>query len=188
MWPLPLWLQHTYSTPEGTVDPPNPVLPRAGGQLGVSGLAPPHRPQKINLPLSRECQGSGGSLVDLCKCWGPRGRNSHSPCLKELNIFREPGIHQEPRSLLALMVGLRCRGPSPSPPRPGQPLALCQPPLHCLSFRKILHNGPPSPFYYLSDCELRLGRRAHPSVCPPRLPWKRMKDDRYCEFSAHGPL
>ncbi|KAG3269554.1 hypothetical protein H1C71_022473 [Ictidomys tridecemlineatus] len=115
MWPLPLWLQHTYSTPEGTADPPNPVLPRAGGQLGVSGSAPPHPPQKINLPLSRECQGSGGSPVVLCKCWGPRSRNSHSPCLKELTVFREPGIYQEPRSLLALMVGLRCWGPSPCP-------------------------------------------------------------------------
>lgn len=52
-----------------------------------------------------------------------------------------------------------------------------------LSCKRIPHYGPHF-LFYLSDCELKLGKLA--SCVLALSPGKPMKDDRYCEFSPHS--
>lgn len=55
--------------------------------------------------------------------------------------------------------------------------------LSALHVREFPHRGPHF-LFYLSDCELKLGKLA--SCVLSLSPGKHMKDDRYCEFSLHS--
>lgn len=115
------------------------------------------------------------SECDLVHMLGT-SKSSHGPCFKDLTICwgslcRGPDIFVEPGATGGAIV----LEPSSLPL---QGLLLYYP-----SFKRVPHHGPCF-LFYLSDCELRLGKFA--SSVLSLSPGKHMKDDRYCEFSPNS--